>query len=57
MSNQLPPSRGESIDEAIRDLGVKLCELRRDLEELLQSLDIPSRWGDQLVNATGRRNA
>ena len=57
MSNQLSKSREDRINESIRDLAQKVRELRRDLEELLATLKIPSRLDDALVDLRARRHA
>ena len=57
MSKQLSKSREDRINESIRDLAQKVRELRRDLEELLATLKIPSHLDDALVDLRARRHA
>ena len=56
LSNQLSKSREDRINESIRDLAQKVRELRRDLEELLATLKIPSRLDDALLDLNARRH-
>ena len=41
MGNELPESREEKINEALRDLAQKVRELRHDLDQMLASLKMP----------------
>ena len=56
MSNHLSKSREDRINQSIRDLAQKVRELRRELEELLATLKIPSRLDDALVDLRARRH-